>query len=197
MEAKSPEVILVPSSSGVVLSQLFIFICTLFCFHLSIQEEGFFRYTLIGIGLGLIGLIVFLGTGSKEAYLKLMPNGMEIKLSSDKVTYFSWEEIEKVQIVPLGKFDVVGLIYTADSNRVSGKTKTINKLLVSGADVMLPTHYPIDLKDLYLLVYSWKLGHQIQVEEIQGQGPSIRASIATHESSLDHKDMDHFGDFGS
>jgi hypothetical protein len=194
MDENKPEMILTPDSSSLGMTLLFSLGMALFCFYVASNQEGVFSYILIGGGMIFIGLIFFLGFGSQDAYLKLTPEGMEFKFPGKKVTYVPWDEVEKLQIMEISNLNVVGITYTEESGRTKGLTKKMNNLFAKGADITLPTHYPIDLGDLYLLVYGWKLGYYIDdTEEVELNKIEIIGAILEYETALEHEDLDHFG----
>ncbi|MDA7654908.1 hypothetical protein N8629_03865 [Akkermansiaceae bacterium] len=87
----------------------------------------------------------------------------------------TWAEIEKIQILTIG-VEVVGITYT----EASGRRKK-NKQCV---DQTLPIYYPIEIEDLYLLVYAWKLGfNPTDLEILHDQEAEVRASIFEYEKT--------------
>lgn len=114
---------------------------------------------------------------SKGAFLKLSPLGFELKTPiHTRVKKVAWSEIEKLQILTQG-VEVVGITYTEASGR-----RRKNKQCV---DQTLPIYYPVEIEDLYLLVYAWKLGFSpTDLEILYDQEEEVKASILKYEKSL-------------
>ena len=88
----------------------------------------------------------------------------------------AWSEIEKLQILTQG-VEVVGITYTEASGR-----RRKNKQHV---DQTLPIYYSIEIEELYLLVYAWKLGFSpTDLEILYDQEEEVKASILKYENSL-------------
>ncbi|MDA7494349.1 hypothetical protein N8491_04185 [Akkermansiaceae bacterium] len=114
---------------------------------------------------------------SKGAFLKLSPLGFELKTPiHTRVKKVAWSEIEKLQILTQG-VEVVGITYTEASGR-----RRKNKRHV---DQTLPIYYSIEIEELYLLVYAWKLGFSpTDLEILYDQEEEVKASILKYEKSL-------------
>ena len=84
------------------------------------------------------------------------------------------------------KQPIVGMAYTEASGRKgSWLIQKINKRLVKGVDQSLPIYYPIEINDLYLLVYAWKLGfNPTDLKLLNKQEADVRASILEYEKGL-------------
>jgi hypothetical protein len=114
---------------------------------------------------------------SKGAFLKLSPLGFELKKPiHTRVKKVAWSEIEKLQILTQG-VEVVGITYT----EASGKRRK-NKQYV---DQTLPIYYSVEIEELYLLVYAWKLGfNPTDLEILYDQEEEVRAGILEYEKNL-------------
>ena len=122
---------------------------------------------------------------------------------SNKIKKAPWKDIESIHIFSMeaGKprvinnlsggietitQPIVGMAYTEASGRKgSWLIQKINKRLVKGVDQSLPIYYPIEIKDLYLLVYAWKLGFNLtDLKLLNKQEADVRASILEYEKGL-------------
>ena len=141
---------------------------------------------------------------SKGAYLKLSQSGMEWKTPlSNKIKKAPWAEIKTIHIFSIEagkprvinnpfigietiKQPIVGMAYTEASGRKgSWLMQKISKRFSGGVDQSLPIYYPIEINDLYLLVYAWKLGfNPTDLKLLNKQEADVRASILEYEKGL-------------
>ena len=160
-------------------------------------------YFFIACGIILTGLILGIKF-SKGAYLKLSQSGMEWKTPlSNKIKKAPWKDVESIHIFSIEagkprvindlsrgietiKQPIVGMAYTEASGRKgSWLIQKINKRFAEGVDQSLPIYYPIEIKDLYLLVYAWKLGfNPTDLELLHNQEAEVRAGILEYEKNL-------------
>ena len=114
---------------------------------------------------------------SKGAFLKLSPLGFELKTPIyTRVKKVAWSEIEKLQILTQG-VEVVGITYTEASGKRRKNKQYVNQTL--------PIYYSIEIEELYLLVYAWKLGfNPTDLETLYDQEEEVKASILEYENSL-------------
>ena len=160
-------------------------------------------YFFIACGVILTGLITGIKY-SKGAYLKLSQSGMEWKTPlSNKIKKAPWAEIKTIHIFSIEagkprvinnpfigietiKQPIVGMAYTEASGRKgSWLMQKISKRFSGGVDQSLPIYYPIEIKDLYLLVYAWKLGfNPTDLKLLNKQEAEVRASILEYEKGL-------------
>ena len=160
-------------------------------------------YFFIVCGIVLTGLILGIKF-SKGAYLKLSQSGMEWKTPlSNKIKKAPWAEIKTIHIFSIEagkprvinnpsigietiKQPIVGMAYTEASGRKgSWLMQKISKRFSGGVDQSLPIYYPIEIKDLYLLVYAWKLGfNPTDLELLLNQEAEVRAGILEYEKTL-------------
>jgi hypothetical protein len=122
---------------------------------------------------------------------------------SNKIKKAPWKDIESIHIFSMEagkprvinnlsggietiKQPIVGMAYTEASGRKgSWLIQKINKRLVKGVDQSLPIYYPIEINDLYLLVYAWKLGfNPTDLKLLNKQEADVRASILEYEKGL-------------
>lgn len=178
------------------------FISFLYAFNIF-STYLYVSYFFIACGVILTGLIVGI-IFSKGAYLKLSQSGMEWKTPlSNKIKKAPWKDIESIHIFSMEagkprvinnlsggietiKQPIVGMAYTEASGRKgSWLIQKINKRLVKGVDQSLPIYYPIEINDLYLLVYAWKLGfNPTDLKLLNKQEADVRASILEYEKGL-------------
>lgn len=81
----------------------------------------------------------------------------------------------------------VGITYTGASGRKPSRfIRKINKRFAGGADVNIPLYFnSIEIRDLYLLVYAWKLGfNPTHLEFLHNQEEEVRAGILEYEKTL-------------
>ena len=78
------------------------------------------------------------------------------------------------------------MAYTEASGRKgSWLMQKMSKRFSGGVDQSLPIYYPIEIKDLYLLVYAWKLGfNPTDLELLHNQEAEVRAGILEYEKNL-------------
>lgn len=136
----------------------------------------YLSYFCIAFGIILGGLFSRIWF-SKGAFLKLTPLGFELKtLIRNRPKKVAWSEIEKLQILTQS-VKGVGITYTEASGRRKKNKQDV--------DQTLPISYPIEIKDLYLLVYAWKLGfNPTHLEILYNQEEEVRASILEYEKTL-------------
>ena len=178
------------------------FISFLYAFNIF-STYLYVSYFFIACGVILTGLIVGIKF-SKGAYLKLSQSGIEWKTPlSNKIKKAPWKDIESIHIFSMEagkprvinnlsggietiKQPIVGMAYTEASGRKgSWLIQKINKRLVKGVDQSLPIYYPIEINDLYLLVYAWKLGfNPTDLKLLNKQEAEVRASILEYEKGL-------------
>ena len=162
-------------------------------------------YFFIVCGIVLTGLILGIKF-SKGAYLKLSQSGMEWKTPlSNKIKKALWAEIKTIHIFSIEagkprvinnpfigietiKQPIVGMAYTEASGRKgSWLMQKISKRFSGGVDQSLPIYYPIEIKDLYLLVYAWKLGfNPTALELIFNQEAAVTAVMPAYEKTLEN-----------
>ena len=144
--------------------------------HSIFYTYPYLSYFCIAFGIILGGLFSRIWF-SKGAFLKLTPLGFELKtLIRNRPKKVAWSDIEKLQILTQS-VKGVGIIYTEASGR-----KKKNK---QDVDQTLPISYPIEIEDLYLLVYAWKLGfNPTHLEILYNQEEEVRASILEYEKTL-------------
>lgn len=148
-------------------------------------------YVLGPVSVFLLGLLIKLEF-SKDAFLRLSQSGIEWKsLLNNRVKKVLWTEIESLNIFLVeggvgNAHSIVGMIYTEASGRKPSRfIRKLNKRFAGGADGGLPIYYPIEIKDLYLLVYAWKLDiNPIDLEDLYKKEAKIRASILEYEKTL-------------
>ena len=148
--------------------------CVFGAYH-TFHTYPYLSYFCIAFGIILGGFFSHMWF-SKGAFLRLSPLGFELKTPiHNRVKKVTWAEIEKIQILTIG-VEVVGITYT----EASGRRKK-NKQCV---DQTLPVYYPIEIEDLYLLVYAWKLGfNPTDLEILHDQEAEVRASIFEYEKT--------------
>ena len=181
---------------------LITFISFLYAFNIF-STYPYVSYFFIACGIILTGLILGIKF-SKGAYLKLSQSGMEWKTPlSNKIKKAPWKDVESIHIfsIEAGKprvinnlsggietitQPIVGMAYTEASGRKgSWLIQKINKRFAEGVDQSLPIYYPIEIKDLYLLVYAWKLGfNPTDLELLHNQEAEVRAGILEYEKNL-------------
>jgi hypothetical protein len=181
---------------------LITFISFLYAFNIF-STYPYVSYFFIACGIILTGLILGIKF-SKGAYLKLSQSGMEWKTPlSNKIKKAPWKDIESIHIFSIEagkprvindlsrgietiKQPIVGMAYTEASGRKgSWLIQKINKRFAEGVDQSLPIYYPIEIKDLYLLVYAWKLGfNPTDLELLHNQEAEVRAGILEYEKNL-------------
>lgn len=181
---------------------LITFISFLYAFNIF-STYPYVSYFFIACGIILIGLILGIKF-SKGAYLKLSQSGMEWKTPlSNKIKKAPWKDVESIHIFSIEagkprvindlsrgietiKQPIVGMAYTKASGRKgSWLIQKINKRFAEGVDQSLPIYYPIEIKDLYLLVYAWKLGfNPTDLELLHNQEAEVRAGILDYEKKL-------------
>ena len=178
------------------------FISFLYAFNIF-STYLYVSYFFIACGVILTGLIVGIKF-SKGAYLKLSQSGMEWKTPlSNKIKKAPWAEIKSIHIFSIEagkprvinnpsigietiKQPIVGMAYTEASGRKgSWLMQKMSKRFSGGVDQSLPIYYPIEIKDLYLLVYAWKLGfNPTDLELLHNQKAEVRAGILEYEKNL-------------
>ncbi|MDB4762065.1 hypothetical protein OAG67_02875 [bacterium] len=181
---------------------LITFISFLYAFNIF-STYPYVSYFFIACGIILTGLILGIKF-SKGAYLKLSQSGMEWKTPlSNKIKKAPWKDVESIHIFSIEagkprvindlsrgietiKQPIVGMAYTEASGRKgSWLIQKINKRFAEGVDQSLPIYYPIEIKDLYLLVYAWKLGfNPTDLELLHNQEAEVRAGILEYEKNL-------------
>lgn len=178
------------------------FISFLYAFNIF-STYLYVSYFFIACGVILTGLIVGIKF-SKGAYLKLSQSGIEWKTPlSNKIKKAPWKDIESIHIFSIEagkprainnlsggietiKQPIVGMAYTEASGRKgSWLTQKMSKRFSGGVDQSLPIYYPIEINDLYLLVYAWKLGfNPTDLKLLNKQEAEVRASILEYEKGL-------------